>query len=531
MKEVEQFLQKPWLYVISVRIGVSLKFYKLENRYFWYDEISTIGHTSGNQIFYSPANEIKNISFFKDQLHLKTQQLTLGSQLKGLYNSTNLNPLHYTFLMVWYRVAGDNDMSYRYFNVLIFILTLPVLFLLAKTLFSSNLAGWMTVTFYSVSPYFHYSVNEARYNILLVFLISLFHYLFLLAINQKKPKWWIVYSLTGILALYASVLSGIILFGHAMYVLLVKRKIWLIYSINLLIILSAYIPWIVSMINHRTEITDSLAWHAYWGGNPDFLKLVLAQFIGFAKVFIIMANRFEYLRFLVLNEANGSLIQLVVDVILIIIILLSIIYTLRKCPAHIWLFLVCIIVPHILFYLISDLVRKTGGSFIWRYHAFCFVGILLFTSYLFYKKTEIGKLFYSLLYIILIIIGLISILYISKDRCYLVPYQCEENINEARIFSEAARPLLISDYTLPGDLSTGGFFAILNECESESIDVFHVTPDIKNVEDMLSGTDYSDIYVSHSSEYLIKNLKLQFGEKMDSMENEDISPMWTIKLK
>lgn len=530
MGKIKQFLQKPWLYSGIIIIAVLVKFYKLENRYFWFDEICTIQHTSGNQIIYSPVNEIKNISFFSQQLHLKNQDLTIGSEIKGLYSSTNLNPLHYTLLIFWYRIAGDNDMSYRYFNIFIFILTLPVLFLLGKSLFKSSLAGWIIITLYAVSPYIHYCVTEARYHILVLFLISLLHYLFLVTANQKKIKWWIVYSLTGIFALYASIMSGIFLLGHALYILFMKRKIWLAYSISLLIIMIAYLPWILSMINNEAEITSSLAWHTSWGF-PGLFKLLLSQFVAFAKFFILIYNRNEYLSFLVFNEANGSHIQLFVDSIFIIIILISIVYTIRKSPPRVWLFLVFIVIPYIMFFLISDIFRQALGSFIWRYHIPNLVGILLFVSYLIYKKIELGKLFYSGVYLSLIIIGLISIYYISKDRCYFIGLGCEENITEARIFSEAEKSLLISDYTMSLGTGTGGFIALLNECESDNIDVLHASPDIKNVNAMLSGVDYSDIYVTYASSELVNNLKSQFGERMDSVDIEGISPMWLIKLE
>jgi len=77
--------------------------------------------------------------------------------------------------------------------------------------------------------------------------------------------------------------------------------------------------------------------------------------------------------------------------------------------------------------------------------------------------------------------------------------------------------------------AVGGFMVIMNECQSENIDILRASPDIRNVEKMLLDTEYSDIYVTHASMKLVENLKMQFGEKMDSLEVEGISPMWQIK--
>ena len=38
---------RPWIYLFIVLIGIFLKFYRIDYRYFWYDEVCTIMHTSG----------------------------------------------------------------------------------------------------------------------------------------------------------------------------------------------------------------------------------------------------------------------------------------------------------------------------------------------------------------------------------------------------------------------------------------------------------------------------------------------------
>jgi hypothetical protein len=45
---------------------------------------------------------------------------------------------------------------------------------------------------------------------------------------------------------------------------------------------------------------------------------------------------------------------------------------------------------------------------------------------------------------------------------------------------------------------------------------------------MINHKDYSDIYVFHASDGLIRNLKSQFGEKMDSLNVEGTSSIWRI---
>ena len=139
MKNIQYFTKKTWLYLIILAIGVSLKFYKIDSQYFWYDEICTIMHTSGikEQKYMEkfPEKEIRNISNYTDLIHLNKQNLTISQQLKGLSKLTNLNPLHYALLVFWHRIVGDKDLDYRLFNVFMLFLTLPFLFLLCKLFF------------------------------------------------------------------------------------------------------------------------------------------------------------------------------------------------------------------------------------------------------------------------------------------------------------------------------------------------------------------------------------------------------------
>ncbi len=530
MQEIKQFMLKPWLYLVIVLAGTSLKLYHIDYHIFWYDEICTIQHTSGNQILDIPVNEIKNISYYDDQLHLKKQNLSIGSELKGLYGSTNLNPLHYNFLMLWYRIAGDDIISYRLFNVFIFILTLPILFLLAKKLFKSNLAGYIAVSLYSVAPLFHYFVHEARYNTLVVFVIILLHYFFLQAIDQKKIKWWIGYSLIGVLALYASVLSGLIIFGHFVYIIFLKKDTRIIYSINLLIILACYLPWIISIYNNISEINDAFVWHGNFGRNNNSLLLLLYQLIGFSHIFVHFTEGEQYFGLFLANKFEGNIIQLISDIIVLSFIISSIIYTIKKAPGKVAYFLIFIVLPYVLFFYISDTIRNTGASLLWRYHLIIYSGVMLFVVYLLYRKIALGKLFYSGIYLGLIIVGFISIISISNTRSF-IGSNGNIKIQEAQFFSKAGRPLLITDFSMSSATRGGveNFTVILNECQSQSIDILRAAHDIKNVDKMLLDSSYTDIYVTRASSELVENLKMQFGEKMEKQKGEGIPGLWQIK--
>ena len=128
MKSIREFLIQPYIYALIVLIGISFKFYRLDYKLFWLDEVYTIQHTSGctakDYQKLIPVDEINNIGFYKDLYHLNKQKLSIISQLKGMFSEPQMNPLHYPLLMIWYRIAGDDpadyikwsSVSYEYFK-------------------------------------------------------------------------------------------------------------------------------------------------------------------------------------------------------------------------------------------------------------------------------------------------------------------------------------------------------------------------------------------------------------------------------
>jgi uncharacterized membrane protein len=536
LKTFKEFLLRPYLYLIILVIGTSLKFYKLGNRFFWFDEVCTVLTVSGISVHQYheliPKNEIKNINDYTGFLHLNKQNYTIGSQLKGLSKIATLNPLHYAFLIFWHRIAGDDIVDYRLFNVLIFVLTLPFLFLLAKTLFKTNLAGWIAVSLYSVSPFFQLYAQEARYNTLWAFFIILSNYLLLQAMKHNKLKWWIAYSIAGILALYTSIMSGLLIIGHLVYVMIFKKELRIKFGINAVIILLGYLPWIIAILHNKAEITGALAWHRWFSTDQNFWKLIVGQLIGFSRLFGAFIDSFDqtYINLIFRNNLQGNYIELLMNGLVLSSIIFSIIYVLKKEPKEIAFFLALIILPQFLFFYVSDIIRKAGTSLFWRYHVVSFIGILLFMAYFLSQKFKQGKSLYSFIYLGLIMVGVISIGYLSKDRFRDMHSISKVSVEEAQLFSDAREPLLITDLSYPPGMGLGVLMTILSECTSENIDVLCVSPDIKNVKEKIPEKKYSEIYVIHWSEELVQNLQSQFGEKMDSLRLKEQSwfKLWQI---
>ena len=517
---------QPWIYLVIVVCGIFLKFYKIDDRHFWFDEVATIMHTSGaNYNDVLPVNELKNISNYHNLLEVNKQHISIKSQLKGIWNSTNLNPLHYGILVFWIRLVGDKDIHYRYFNVFIFLLTLPLLFKLAEFLFKSNLAGYIAIALFSVNSFFQYYTFEARYNILCIFLVILNQYTFLKATNSGSYKWWTGYALSGILCWYSSLNLGLIFIGHFIYVLVAERKVIIPYIIASAFILAAYFPWLVSISESFDEISVALAWHG-WFGNHNFFSLLFAQFYFAAYAFLILSDPFTQMVNFPTHLLQGNYIQLIAVLLMIGLIIFSIVYTCKRGSNKQFIFIVLIVLPQSLFFLISDLIRNTGISLIPRYNILIIIGFMLFLVFLFKEKITKGSTVFRSLFVGLAVLSIISCFYIANSTVSLL----KKDTANASFLSKQEKPLLISDMQtvyMPG--SVAGILAFTNACKTHKVDILLVRPDIQNISDYFDSNNYSNIFVLHGSQALINNLKLQLANRMDSLEVDGLVNEWQIK--
>jgi len=530
MKTIQQFLLRPWLYLGIVIIGIALKFYSIESKYFWYDEIETIMHTSGisDNDYYAlvPINEVKNISFYHNLLHLNTQNYTIGSQLKGLFSMPQLTPLHPALLIFWHRIVGDGYIHYRLFNVFIFLLTLPFLFLLCKTLFKSNLSGWIAISLFAISPFYNIWTQEARYIMLWAFFVVVINYIFLQAINHNNLKWWIGYSVIAVLIMYSSLLSATVLFGHLLYVWIIRKDLRLVYSFIVLIVFLIYLPWILIMLKNQDEILRSMNWQITFGeGKVNIWTPFAGQLVGFASLFTTMSS-WSFIRLCTSGEITPDIFIQVLYVILISTLLIySIIFLFKKSLKQTLFFLILITIPPVLFIFIIDIVRNGWVSFIWRYQVVSFSGIILIVINYIQENIRQKKLVFAGIFLILSISGILSIFTMPKNQ-----YSVMANYKIGEIISKTDNTLIITDFKYFGGI--GGFLEVMAKCNTDNINILYSSPDNTKIKEQVYSKDYSNVFVIHASKELIQNIKSQFGENVNSLDYGGgvmMTPMWQIK--
>jgi uncharacterized membrane protein len=523
---VENFrllISRPWIYIGIALIGISLKFYHIDYRYFWYDEIATIEQTSGNHKVIKdliPENGIINIGYYKKLLRLNEHDLTIGGQLKNQLNTMNLNPLHYAFLAFWHRIAGDEPVHYRYFSLFIFLLTLPFVYLLAKKLIDFELSGWIAVSLFSVFTYFHYYTHEARYNMLCVFLIISCSYFLLEASDRNQLKWWLGYVVTGIMALYSSAILCFLILGHCLYIFFFRKKIIPSFLISISIIFLVYLPWLIFILNSYTEVSSSLSWHKRLNMNYNAFELIYLQLVMMSRGLVSL---------FMFNEESGKQFNIPIIVLIVILIFTSIFYAKRKMKRESFYFLLSILLPSFLFFFVTDLIRGAGTSLMERYHYVNYVVLLFFLALFFTRKISNKKLMFFALYVCIIVFGIISNIRISQSKNWgLSP---TFDFSPVRYIENAERCLLISDFTAPGKrIGVTMFLMIINEIKTKNVDILYTSPDDQQIESKITKNKYTAIYVLYASEKLLDNLKSQFENQLIQIESPELYyPFWQIK--
>lgn len=534
MKKLSELFQKPWIYIFITIIGIGLKFHHLNYKIFWEDEIYTVMHVIGahNILEIDPGveNEIVALSQYKELLKHSSHEYTMGQELSAQIMNMNLNPLHYVFLSIWYRLTGDDILHYRLFSVLIFILTLPFLFFLARKLFRSDPGAWIATSLYSVSPFIHVFAQEARYYILWAFTLVLLHFFLVYALDKKKLLWWVGYVLAGILALYCSVLSGLILFEHLLFILILYRKEFWKFAGSGAVMLLAYLPWLLLILNNHQQVVSSLAWHKMPEKMPIWAP-ALGITLGYIRTFSFYK---EYTLFW--NDVFGNITpDLVVETIFNLCILAFLVLALIKMKTFLKkesnLFILLIFIPGFLLFYFLDLFRNAVTSIWWRYHIFSTIPVILIASSYFVGKMQTKKIAAILIYCGLVVISLYSVIEISRQKYwYLGGEGVLEFVDNAELLSSSQRALVITDFTRADNPWTGPTLTmqVLMNCNSDNIDILKIGPDYPSIEARIPDHTYRDIFVLYPSSRLVENLHSQFGDRMQILEGRRGPPTWII---
>lgn len=192
-------IDSAWLWLsFLLLLGFALRMYQLAAQSLWYDEA---------------------ISWYLTRMPLPRLTEWTANDIQP--------PLYYYLLWLWVRLAGTSEFALRFPSVACGLLTLPLLWRVARRLLGVR-AGWLALLLAVLSPLHVYYAQEARMYTLLTLLGLLSSYLLLLVVDGLCPareahpqrdvqRVAIAYVLTATAALYTHYFAFFLLAAHTGY--------------------------------------------------------------------------------------------------------------------------------------------------------------------------------------------------------------------------------------------------------------------------------------------------------------------------
>jgi 4-amino-4-deoxy-L-arabinose transferase-like glycosyltransferase len=249
--------------LVILLLAFALRVYRLDGQSLWYDEAVTA--------------------------HVASQGI---SELTRWTADDIQPPLYYYVVAGWTRLAGRGEWALRFPSVCFSLLTVALMWSLARRLFSAGRAGQITglvaALLTAISPLYVYFAQEARMYAQLTFLCALAGYALLRTMDDgrwtasmpssivHRPSsiiWWPAFILASVAALYTHYFAAFLLLAYGVCVILAciprlirpasrgpaARQLAIFGGAALAIVL-LYLPWLPAMLT-RYRVDRS-----YWQG-------------------------------------------------------------------------------------------------------------------------------------------------------------------------------------------------------------------------------------------------------------------------
>ncbi len=163
-------------------------------------------------------------------------------------------PLYGFALHFWILWLGNSVDTIRAFSLIFFLLSIPAMYLLARTSFSRGTAIFATLLL-TISPFMNWYANEIRMYSLMVLCTILSQLFFLKILNFRGPArsetlswYWVGFCISSLLGIYSHYFFWFVLGGQGLFFLL-YRKHFPINSLQRfvvvgLILIAAIAPWL-----------------------------------------------------------------------------------------------------------------------------------------------------------------------------------------------------------------------------------------------------------------------------------------------
>jgi uncharacterized membrane protein len=277
------------VFISVIVLGVFFRLINLDGKVFWIDEAFTALRISGLSepgILQTWAETPLTTAGELLQYQFPAPETSLIDTVRGLAMfEPQLPPLYFVLTRLWVQLFGNAIATIRSFGAVASILTLPMMALLSRELFSSRLVAYVAAALMAVSPFQVVYAQEARPYSLWTLGVIAMNWAFLKAIRTGTWKSWLAYAVISMLSLYTFVYSLFVLLAHAVYVVWQQRPVLRKFLLSAGMALLAFAPWLWAIaLNGNTGLN-----YATWQRQPanqSFLALPIAWSLSLTRTFL-----------------------------------------------------------------------------------------------------------------------------------------------------------------------------------------------------------------------------------------------------
>lgn len=425
--------------IALIAVGVFLRFYNLDKKVYWIDEVNsslrTLGYTKTELINTAFTGEVVSA----EQLQ-QFQQLSpdrgWGDTWNALTGTAEHTPLFFLLARAWIGILGHSVATMRGLAAVFSVLVFPCLYWLCLELFGSARIGWIAMGLVAVTPVHLFYAQEARPYTLLSVLILASSALLLRAMRTQTRTSWILYGVTIAAGLYTQLLFSLVAVAHGIYVLMMqgwRSPTTRAYLLSAGAGFLSLAPWIANLIRNWQKVQQSTA-----SLNDSFSSSYPFSYL-FDRWFLNLNLAF-------LNRELGA-----INILLVIATVFALYFLCRHAPKRSWLFVLLLIGVPFIVLAIPDLLFEGRRSLRLRYLFPCLFGLQLAFAYLFatqaiWTKTWLQK-FWQLFMVFLVAAGLAACI-VSSQATVLWSKSVPRSsfyAPVAEIVNQAANPLIVSD--------------------------------------------------------------------------------------
>jgi uncharacterized membrane protein len=426
---------------IAIVCGLFFRFYHVERKVFWDDEIFSAMRIVGDreESVIKAAAEARTAADLQAILHpgpLRAKNSVFAT-VDGLINEEPQHPpIYFVLAHLWSDPFGDSLKALRMFSAVVSVLALPAMFWLCFELFGSARAGWIGVALIATSPVAVLYAQELRdYGLWTVALLLLGASL-LRAMRLQTPRAWALHAAMLAFSLYVYVLSLVTALGLAVFVALDSRKQrrpafgWLSFAAGF----ALFLPWLAIIVTRFDQVSRGTATIFAQRSSAAYTLQKLAG--------SLRLNFFDY-------NLQATRLNLALSILVLALVAYALYFLWRTTPFRTWGFVFALltsatvpIVAHDL--LFSGMLTAQTRYFIPAFLAADLALVGLFGAVLasasFGRTARIWSAVFAL-----VLLGRISSCAVSSQATSWWNDFDERSIAVAQTINASAKPLFVSD--------------------------------------------------------------------------------------